>query len=40
MTRLLTILSTIEFSGVNTESDNFEFPTGEGVSTMMFNRSQ
>ncbi|MBU94469.1 MAG: hypothetical protein CL669_02615 [Balneola sp.] len=35
--RLLTILSTIEFSGVNTESDNFEFPTGEGVSTMMFN---
>ena len=37
MTRLLTILSTIEFSGVNTESDNFEFPTGEGVSTMMFN---
>jgi len=37
LVRLLTILSTIEFSGVNTESDNFEFPTGEGVSTMMFN---
>lgn len=37
MVRLLTLVSTIEFSGVNTESANFEYPTGEGVSTMMFN---
>jgi hypothetical protein len=37
MVRLLTILSTVEFSGVNTAAADFVYPTGEGVSTMMFN---
>jgi hypothetical protein len=37
MVRLLTILSTVEFSGINTAAADFAYPTGEGVSTMMFN---
>jgi len=34
MYRLLTVLSTIEFSGVNTGAKDFDFPTGTGVTTM------
>lgn len=36
MYRLLTILSTIEFSGVNAAAKNFDFPTGSEVTTIPF----
>lgn len=36
MYRLLTVLSTIEFSGVNTGAKDFDFPTGTGVTTIPF----
>ncbi|MDA0907265.1 MAG: T9SS type A sorting domain-containing protein [Bacteroidetes bacterium] len=36
MYRLLTILSTIEFSGVNASAKNFDFPTGSEVTTIPF----
>ncbi|RNC83715.1 MAG: T9SS C-terminal target domain-containing protein [Balneola sp.] len=36
MYRLLTIVSTIQFSTVNTTSVNFDFPTGTGVTTVPF----
>lgn len=36
MYRLLTVLSTIEFSGVNTGAKDFDFPTGTGVTTVPF----
>jgi hypothetical protein len=34
MYRLLTVLSTIEFSGVNVGAKNFDFPTGDEVTTI------
>lgn len=34
MYRLLTVMSTIEFSGVNTGAKDFDFPTGTGVTTI------
>lgn len=36
MYRLLTVISTIEFSGVNPESKDFDFPTGANVTTIPF----
>ncbi|MCG8372109.1 MAG: T9SS type A sorting domain-containing protein, partial [Balneolales bacterium] len=35
--RLLTVLSTVEFSGIETANVDFDFPTGSEVSTMPFN---
>lgn len=34
--RLLTIMSTIEFSGVNASAKNFDFPTGNEITTIPF----
>ncbi len=36
MYRLLTVISTLEFSGVNTGAKNFDYPTGTGVTTIPF----
>lgn len=36
MYRLLTVMSTLEFSGVNTGAKDFDFPTGAGVTTIPF----
>jgi hypothetical protein len=36
MYRLLTVMSTIEFSGVNTGAKDFAFPTGTSVTTIPF----
>jgi hypothetical protein len=36
MYRLLTAISTLEFSGVNTGAKNFDYPTGTGVTTIPF----
>lgn len=36
MYRLLTVLSTIEFSGVNVGAKDFEFPTGSEITTIPF----
>ncbi len=36
MYRLLTVISTVEFSGVNTGAKDFDYPTGAGVTTIPF----
>jgi hypothetical protein len=36
MYRLLTVISTIEFSGVNATAKDFEYPTGEEITTIPF----
>jgi len=36
MYRLLTVMSTIEFSGVNTGAKDFDFPTGTEITTIPF----